>query len=185
MEKGRRLELGTMIDSYDPLAPNNHLLTKISGVIGDVSITNVDDGRCRTELDSRANMCVLGNQYSILSQSGKSVDVGTFTESTRGLNQVLIVNAMLAYDCKRTNQVYLLVLRNVLYIESTEDSLIPPFILREAGLIVNERAKVQYKQGTTTEEDHTMQEKETGLFIIMSLRSFFSIFQLGNLMRKI
>ena len=55
---------------------------------------------------------------------------------------------MLAYDCKRTNQVYLLVLRNVLYIESMDDNLIPPFILREAGLIVNERAKIHCEPGT-------------------------------------
>ena len=57
-----------------------------------------------------------------------------------------------------------------------DDNLIPPFILREAGLIVNERAKIHYKPGTATEEDHTIQEKETGLFITMNLRSIFSYF---------
>ena len=89
---------------------------------------------------------------------------------------------MLAYDCKRTNQVYLLVLRNVLYIESMDDNLIPPFILREAGLIENERAKIHCKSGTATEEDHTIQEKETGLFIIMNLRSIFSYFPTRKLL---
>ena len=80
-----------------------------------------------------------GKQYYILSQLGKSAEVGAFTESAGSLNQVPIVDAMLAYYCKRTSQVYLLVLRNVLYIESMDDNLIPTFILREAGLIVNER----------------------------------------------
>ena len=121
-------------------------------------------------------MCVLGKQCQILSKSGRSVDVGAFTESAGGLNQVPIVDAMLAYDCKRTNQVYLLVLRNVLYIESMDNNLIPPFILREAGCIVNERAKINCKPGTATEEDHTIQEKETGLFITMNLRNIFSYF---------
>ena len=83
---------------------------------------------------------------------------------------------MLAYDCKRTNQVYLLVLRNVLYIESMEDNIIPPFILTEAGLIVNERAKIHCKPSTATEEDLTIQERGTGVFITMSLRSIFSYF---------
>ena len=83
---------------------------------------------------------------------------------------------MLAYDCKRTKQVYLLVLRNVLYIESMDDNLIPPFILREAGLIVNERAKIYWEPGTTTEEDHTIREQHTGLFITMNLSSIFSYF---------
>ena len=81
---------------------------------------------------------------------------------------------MLAYDCRRTNQVYMLVLRNVLYIDSMEDNLIPPFILREAGIIVNERAKIHSEE--PTEEDHTIQCRKTGLFITMQLRSIFSYF---------
>ena len=68
-------------------------------------------------------MCVLGKQYYILSQSGKSVDIGAFIEYNGGVNQVPIVYAILAYDCKRTNQLYLLVLRNVLYIESMKNNL--------------------------------------------------------------
>ena len=166
-----------MIDGYDPLVPNGHLVMKIAAVIGDVSLTNdVDEDGGRTELSSHANTCVLGKQCYILSRSGKSVDVGAFIESTGGLNEVLIVDAMLAYDCKRTNQVYLLVLRNVLYIESMTDNLIPPFILREAGIIVNEKAKIHCAPGTATEEDHTIQVKDIGLFITMNLRSIFSYF---------
>ena len=83
---------------------------------------------------------------------------------------------MLAYDCVRTNQTYLLVLRNVLYIESIYDNLIPPFILREAGLIVNEIAKIHCEPGKATKEDYTIQEGKTGLFFTMQLRSIFSYF---------
>ena len=75
-------------------------------------------------MDSHANICVLGKHCYILSESGMNVDLGVFVESTGGLNQVPIVDAMLAYDCRRTNQVYLLVLRNILYIEIMEDNLI-------------------------------------------------------------
>ena len=57
-----------------------------------------------------------------------------------------------------------------------DDNLIPPSILREAGLIVNERAKIHCEPGTTTEEYHTIQEKETGLFITINLQSIFSYF---------
>ena len=78
---------------------------------------------------------------------------------------------MLAYDCERTNQICLLVLQNVLYIESMVNNFIPPFILREAGLIVNKQAKMHCAEGTVTEEDHTIQERYTGLFITMQLRS--------------
>ena len=88
----------------------------------------------------------------------------------------MIVDAMLAYDCETTNQVNLLVLQNVLYIDSMEDNLIPPFILREAGLIVNKQAKIHCEPGTITEEDHTIQERDTGYFITMQLQSIFSYF---------
>ena len=143
-------------------------------------MTSAGESGGNTELDSQANMCVLGKQCQVLSESGRSVDVGAFTKSAGGLNQVPIVNAMLAYDCKRMNQVCLLVLMNVLYIKSMDDNLIPPFILREASLIVNERAKIHYEPGTATEEDNTIQEKETGLFITMNLRSIFSYFPTRN-----
>ena len=54
---------------------------KIAVVIDNASITTADESEGRTELDSHANMCVLGKQCYVLSQSGKSVDVGAFTES--------------------------------------------------------------------------------------------------------
>ena len=150
-------------------------------MIAKVSNASVNDqlgSESHTELDSCANMCVLGKHCYLLTEleTAQTVSVGAFSESTRGLNNVSIVDVMLAYDCERTNQVYLLVLRNVLYIESMDDNLIPPFILQEAGLTMNKRAKIHYQKGTMTEEDHTIQECETGLFITMQLRSIFSYF---------
>ena len=106
----------------------------------------------------------------------KTVNVGAFSESAGGPNNVPIVDAMISYDCERINQVYLLVLRNVLYIESMDDNLIPPFILRDAGLTVDDKAKIYCEEGTATEEDHTIQERSTGLFIPLQLRSIFSYF---------
>ena len=159
----RRLQ-PDLIEGWDPPsglpAPNDHLRFRINvsvsqaALISDVMVSRANVSEGRTELDSHANMCVLGKHCYILSRSGKNVDVGAFTESAGGLNQVPIVDAMLAYDCRRTNQVYLLVLRNVLYIDSMEDNLIPPFILREAGIIVNERAKTHSEE--STEGDHTI-----------------------------
>ena len=129
-------------------APNDHLCfrTNVSvmkvDLISDIMVSVANVGKGSTELDSHAIMCVLWKHCYILSRSGKNIDVGSFAESAGGLNQVPIVNTMLAYDCRRTNQVYLLVLRNVLYIESMDDNLIPPFILREGGIIVNKRGEL-------------------------------------------
>ena len=134
-------------------------------------------GNGRTESDSHANMCVLGKHCYLLTElsTARTVDVGAFSDSAGGLNNVPIVDAMLAYNCERTDQVYLLVFKNVLYIESMDDNLIPPFILREGGLTVNERAKIHCGDAVT-EEDHTIQESATGLFITLQLRSIFSYF---------
>ena len=136
------------------------------------------NGEGRTELDSHANMCVLGKHCLLLSElaTARKVSVGAFAEAAGGLESVPIVDAMLVYDCPRRNQVYLLVLQNVLYIESMDDNLITPFILREAGITVNERAKIHCDPDTVTEEDHTIQDHDTGLFITMQIRSTFSYF---------
>ena len=170
-----------MIKGSNPSLPNEYLMYRIAVTIaqvGNVSINdNLGDEGC-TELDIHANMCILEKHYYLLSElsTAQTVSVGVFLDSTGGLNNIPIVNAMLAYYCERTNQVYLLVLQYVLYIESMDNNLIPPFILQEAGLIVNERVKIHCEEGTVTEEDHTIQEHDTGLFITMQLRSIFSYF---------
>ena len=104
------------------------------------------------------------------------MSVVAFSDSTGDLYNVPIANTMLAYDCESTNQVYLLVLRNVLYIDSIDNNLISPFILQEASIIVNKKAKIYCNEGTVTEEDHTIKERETGLFITLQLGSVFSYF---------
>ena len=91
------------IDGWDPPVPNAHLMMRISAAIvqvGDTSVYGAIEGTGRTELDSHANMCVLGKNYYSLSElsSAKTVSVGAFSESAGGLDSVPIVDAMLAYD---------------------------------------------------------------------------------------
>ena len=58
------------------------------------------------------------------------------------MEMVLIVDAALAYDCKFTMNTYLLMTRNSIYIPSMENNLIPPFLMREYGLLVNDVARI-------------------------------------------
>lgn len=53
-----------------------------------------------------------------------TIDVSAFSESAGGLSGVPMVDCMLSYDRPLTNQVFLLVIRNALYIESMEENLI-------------------------------------------------------------
>ena len=105
-----------MIEGWDPPITSHYLSYRIAAAIvqiGNASVNDQFDGGVRTELDSHANMCVLGKHCLLLSElsTARTVRVGAFSDSAGGLNNDPIVDAMLAYNCERTNQVYLLVFK--------------------------------------------------------------------------
>ena len=126
-------QLAKHVEGWDPpkdSTVSDALVTRIiSAIRGD---QNMDGSQ--TELDSHAHMCVFGRNSMIISESNRSVDVNAFAEEARGIMKVPIADIMVAYDCKRTHRVFLLIARNALYVESMENNLVHPFILREAGL---------------------------------------------------
>ena len=68
-----------------------------------------------------------------------------------------------------------MVTRNSPYVASLEHDLAPPFMMREAGLIVNEKAKIN-AQDDVSIEDHSIYDPETGLRILLLLDGIFSYF---------
>ena len=93
----------------------------------------------RTELDSHANMAVVGKHCVVFDKIyGKTCEVEPFDPSIGTAKEVPVVDAALAYDCPYTGKTFILILRNTLYIKSLEHNLIPPFLLHKAGLKVNE-----------------------------------------------
>ena len=101
-----------------------------------------DKGPRGTELELHANMAVVGSQAFVFSTSGKTCDVQAFSKEANGMSGVHIVDAAIAYDCPFSGQTFMLVIRNALYVPSMEHNLIPPFIMREAGMEVNECPKI-------------------------------------------
>jgi hypothetical protein len=147
----------------------------ISMTEGEISAAvALDEESIQTDLDSHANMIVVGKHCFIISYSGKYIDVNSFSDAVGGLSQVPIVDAAIAYDCPHTHKTWLLIVRNVLYVESMDKNLVPPFILREGGLIVNDKPKIQCDNPTVN--DHTIQDPNTGLFIELNLDGVFSYF---------
>ena len=69
-------------------------------------------------------------------------DVEPFDPSLGVASSVPIVDAALAYDCPFTGKTYILVARNVLYIKHMNHNLVPPFIMRETGITVNDVPKM-------------------------------------------
>ena len=81
-------------------------------------------------------MIVFGADCFVISKSGKEAIVNAFSDQV-GTLTVPIVDAAVAYDCPIKNETFILVARNVLHVPSMDHNLIPPFIMREAGLTVN------------------------------------------------
>ena len=67
------------------------------------------------------------------------IDGATFADDAGSLSKVPIVDSAMAYDCPRTHQTY--ISRKECVVRRIIGDLIPPCILREAGLIVNECPK--------------------------------------------
>ena len=82
-----------------------------------------------TELDSHANMVVVGKQAFVFSHSGQYANVQVFAKEIKGLPAVLIVGAVIAYDCPSSGETYLLLVRNSLCVPTLEINLIPTFVL--------------------------------------------------------
>ena len=85
-----------------------------------------------------------------------------------------IVDAAIVCDCSYSMNTYLLIVRNALYVQSTTNNLIPPFIMREAGLKFIEIPKIHVKERTV--EDHSIYFLDESLRIPLSLNDIFSSF---------
>ena len=88
----------------------------------------------KTALDSHANMAIVGKHATIISETGQTSRVKPFTPDYDALEEVPIVHAAVQWNCPNTDEVYMLLIQNALYIPSMEENLIPPFLMREAGV---------------------------------------------------
>ena len=83
----------------------------------------------RTELDSHANMPVIGRIAYILPKIGETVDVAPFTPDYKPIS-VELVDAAFKYECPYSGEVKILIIRRGLHVPSTTHNLLPPFMLR-------------------------------------------------------
>ena len=124
------------------LKPNAYLQAVIVASVseatkeGGVGIGRISFTRC--DLDSHANMVVCGKHTMVVNNTGKFAEVNGFSPELESLRKVPIVDAAIAYDCPYSMKSYLLLIRNALYVPAMDHNLLVPFIMREAGCIVNE-----------------------------------------------
>ena len=79
----------------------------------------------------------------------RTCDIEPFDPSIRKKSKVLIVDAAIIYDCPYTHKSYLLFIKNTLYVSTLTYNLLPPFILREAGITVNNVSKIHVNKPIT------------------------------------
>lgn len=95
----------------------------------------------KVELDSHADSPVVGNNAHILEYTGKKVSVVGFTNALGKSLLVDVVHAAVVYDCDTTGQSFLIVIHNAIYVKSMDVCLINPFIMRLAGIQVDDCPK--------------------------------------------
>ena len=118
-------------------------------------------------------MPAVGREALVVEQSGKMVEVSPFTLDYKPIN-VEVVNAMIQYDSPLDGREYMFVIQNTLRVPSMSNNLIPPFIIRENGIILNECAKIHCDD--PTREDHAIIFKGYDLHIPLQLHGIFSYF---------
>ena len=64
------------------------------------------------ELESHANMMVVGKNETLLDYTGNNMDVGPLTPEYQAMEKLSVVDAAVKYICKYTGKVYIIVFRN-------------------------------------------------------------------------
>ena len=127
------------------------------------------------ELNSHANMVLLGKGAFIFDGvQGRTCNVIPYDPSLSTRKQIPIVDGAVAYDCPYLHQTFIFLFQNALHIPTLEHSLIPPFILREAGIQVNNTPKIHTTYPTT--ESHSIHVPEYSLRIPLQLNDTLSYF---------
>ena len=112
------------------------------------------EGQFILEMDSHADSPVVGKQARILEYTGKKVSVSGFTDAIGKPMLVDVINTLVAYDCDQSGKTYLLLINNDLPVPSMNGCLIISFIMRLAGLHVNECPK--FLAPSPTDSNHSI-----------------------------
>ena len=95
-------------------------------------------------------MIVFGKDCFIISKYGKEAIVNAFNDLV-GTITVPVIDAAVVYDCPWYQTTYILIARNIL---SVDHNIIPPFILRETGLTVNDTDMINLNE--TSIDEHAI-----------------------------
>eukprot|EP00957_Ditylum_brightwellii_P083055 6313382-Ditylum_brightwellii.AAC.1 len=122
-------------------------------------------------------MPCMGRDAIVVSDTGMVMEVNQFTPDYDGM-KVTLVDAALKYECPHKDKTFILLVSNALHVPSIDYNLIPPFVLREAGIRVNGRPKIH--KVNSTGDDHAITFPGEGLRIPLGLWGIFSHFPISK-----
>ncbi len=129
----------------------------------------------RTELDSHADQCCVGDYAVVLYEwPDRTVEITPFLDTLGCVESAPIVTALLAYDDPSTGQAKLLVLHQAILIKGLKHNLVCPMQLRHSGITVNERPK--HCTSIPTQEDHAIVFEDENYLISLQLDGVTSYF---------
>ena len=147
-EDNKDVDMIDVTEEWHGHSPNKYIISKF--IVKPYSIFaqhSLDqDSESRTELDSHAKMAVVERHAAIVSNTCKTVSVKPFSSEYNDLDEVPIVDAVIKWINPNDGPSHLLLIKNALHIPSMKNNLIPPFIMIEEGIIVNNVPKIHMEK---------------------------------------
>ena len=106
----------TRRNDCEPSLPFSPYVARLAPLISSIDNDHDASDLNRTELDSHAKMAVVGKHCIIFDDTDKTCTANAFSESAGKLDNVPIIDAVIAYNCPYQCKTFLLLLRNTLYI---------------------------------------------------------------------
>ena len=146
--------------------------------IGAIDVSE-DDLEGRTELDSHADTCVVGEGTALVFQDFEQpVQVHGYDEAVGPASNCKTVSAVFAYVHPETGLTYMLIIHQAILIPSMKVNLLCPMQLHDNDLRCNDEPK--YMVLTPTEDHHAitipMGKDEDPLCIPLALKGVTSYF---------
>ena len=79
-----------------------------------------------------------------------------------------VVDAAIAYECEFTGKMIIMVIKNGLHLKKMKQNLISPFIMRIAGLEVNDQPKFMTRNPTT--KHHLVYFKDNDIILPLAIK---------------
>ena len=91
---------------------------------------------------------MVDSEALIIRNHDRKFRVNRFTPAL-GSKTVDVVDTTIAYECEFTGKVLIMIIRNGFHLKEMKHNLLSPFIMRLAGLEVNEQPKSMTRNPTT------------------------------------